>query len=181
MRRIAGVLITLGVLTVVAGASLRLAAWMGQNEAQASWEQEVAEPDLSATATGVTRLSFPALGREFFVLDGATRTNLVLGPAHVQVPGAKSENGNFIIAAHRDTHFRILKDLKMGELITLDRHGQSFQYRIVALEVVRPTDDSFYQPTSKPVVTLVTCYPFYYLGRAPKRFIVRAELLESAT
>ncbi|MCU1335863.1 MAG: sortase family protein [Bryobacterales bacterium] len=162
------------------GASLRLAAWIGQTDARANWEKEVAEPGSTANATGVfTRLSFPARGREFFVLDGASRANLLLGPAHIEGTGTPGANGNFIVAAHRDTHFRILKDLKKGELITLNRRGRTFQYRIVALEVVRPTDNSFYQPTSTPVLTLVTCYPFYYLGRAPKRFIVRAELLES--
>jgi len=69
--------------------------------------------------------------------------------------------------------------VKKGEVVSIERDGHSFLYRIVKLEIVRPSDTTFYQPTSKPVLTLVTCYPFYYLGPAPKRFIVRAEMLDT--
>jgi len=102
-----------------------------------------------------------------------------MGPVRLQWSSLPGNTGNSVIAAHRDTHFRILKDLKKGEVVTVERDGRSFQYKIVALEIVRPSDSTFYQPTSNAVLTLVTCYPFYYLGPAPKRFIVRAELLDT--
>ena len=92
---------------------------------------------------------------------------------------APGQNGNCIIMAHRDTHFRLLKDVRKDQRIVLERDGRKFQYRIVALRVIESSDNRFYKPTSRSVLTLVTCYPFWYLGRAPKRFIVRAELLES--
>jgi sortase A len=113
------------------------------------------------------------------VRDGASFENLLLGPARLEWSSVPGDRGNSVIAAHRDTHFRILKDLKKGEVITLERNGHVFQYRIVALETVRSSDNTFYQPTRNSVLTLVTCYPFYYLGPAPKRFIVRAELLDT--
>ena len=68
----------------------------------------------------------------------------------------------------------------MGQQITLERGGQSFRYVIVDLQVVCPTDTRFYQSTRAPVLTLVTCYPFSYFGKAPQRFIVRAQLVESS-
>jgi len=113
------------------------------------------------------------------VRDGASVSNLLLGPARLEWSSVPGDRGNSVIAAHRDTHFRILKDLKKGEVVSIERDGHSFLYRIVKLEIVRPSDTTFYQPTSKPVLTLVTCYPFYYLGPAPKRFIVRAEMLDT--
>ena len=174
MRRIALVLIAVGCVIALAGGSLRLASWTGQQSVKAFWD------DGSRGGTGdYTLLSFPAHNAEFIVQDGASIENLVLGPTRLEWSSFPGDKGNSVIAAHRDTHFRILKDLKKGEVITLERDGHAFQYRIVALEIVRPTDNTFYQPTSNAVLTLVTCYPFYYLGPAPKRFIVRAEMLNS--
>jgi sortase A len=166
-----------GCVIAVAGASLGLAGWTGQQSAKALWDDELTG---ARGATGdYTRLSFPGHHANFIVRDGASVANLLLGPTRLEwssFPGAK---GNAVIAAHRDTHFRILKDLRKGEIVTVERDGRSFRYRIVTLEIVRPTDSTFYQPTSNAVLTLVTCYPFYYLGPAPKRFIVRAELLDT--
>ena len=170
MRRFAFGLMAVGCVLALAGASLRLVGWTGQPVA----EIESPEPGL-----GSTWLSFPAHNAEFMVRDGASFENLLLGPARLEWSSVPGDRGNSVIAAHRDTHFRILKDLKKGEVITLERNGHVFQYRIVALETVRSSDNTFYQPTRNSVLTLVTCYPFYYLGPAPKRFIVRAELLDT--
>ena len=132
-----------------------------------------------AEAELFTRLSFPERRKTFLVRDGATKENLLLGPARVDWSAVPGEQGNSIIAAHRDTHFRMLKDVRRGELINVERGRGVFQYRIVDLEIVPATDTTFYQAGKTPALTLVTCYPFYYVGPAPKRFIVRAELLDS--
>jgi sortase A len=177
MRRVAFALMAVGCLIALAGGSLGLVGLTGQQNAKALWDDGVTG---SHGATGeYTRLSFPAHHTDFIVRDGASVENLLLGPVRLEWSSIPGDRGNSVIAAHRDTHFRILKDLKKGEVITLERDGRAFQYRIVTLEILRPTDNTFYQPTSKAVLTLVTCYPFYYLGPAPKRFIVRAELLDA--
>jgi sortase A len=166
-----------GGIFALAGGSLGLAGWTGQKGAKAVWENDITE---SRDSTGeFSRLSFPAHNAAFIVRDGASVANLLMGPVRLQWSSLPGNRGNSVIAAHRDTHFRILKELEKGEVVTLERDGHSFQYRIVALEIVRPSDSTFYQPTSKAVLTLVTCYPFYYVGPAPKRFIVRAELLDT--
>jgi LPXTG-site transpeptidase (sortase) family protein len=179
MRRLAFALMAVGCVIALAGGSLGLAGWTGQQSAKALWADGVTG---FHDATGkYTRLSFPAHHADFIVRDGASVENLMLGPARLEWSSIPGDRGNSVIAGHRDTHFRILKDLKKGDIITLERDGHAFQYRIVTLEIVRPTDNTFYQPTSKAVLTLVTCYPFYYLGPAPKRFIVRAELLDTTS
>ena len=180
MQRFALALVMMGMATAIAGGILGLSAWTGQTAARARWEKERASEDVGA-AEALTRLSFPSQGKDFFVGEGATEENLLLGPSHVEWSGMLGAKGNAIIAAHRDTHFRVLKDLKKGELIDVERRGREFHYRIVSLEIVTANDRRFYAPTTVPTLTLVTCYPFYYLGSAPKRFIARAELVESSS
>lgn len=177
MRRTGLALIALGAGIAFAGGSLGFASWEGQRNARAQWEAEdhpLGVPELW------TRISFPSRGgHDLIVMDGASEGNLLRGPVRVEWAAEPGEHGNCIIAAHRDTHFRILQELKRGDQITLERSGQTYRYRIVAFQVVRADDTSFYQPTQAPVLTLVTCYPFSYVGKAPQRFIVRAELLQS--
>ena len=177
MRRTALGLIAFGIGIALAGGSLAFASWQGQRNARVQWEGEdhhLGKPE------SWTRISFPSQGgQDFIVADGASEGNLLRGPVRVEWAAAPGENGNCIIAAHRDTHFRILQELKKGDQITLERSGQTYRYQIVALQVVGADDTSFYQATPTPVLTLVTCYPFSYFGKAPQRFIVRAELFES--
>jgi sortase A len=179
MRRIALTLIALGAGIAFAGWSLAFAGWQGQSNARAQWagvNHEAGKPE------PWTRISFPAQGgQDFIAMDGATEDHLLRGPARVEWSAAPGEDGNCIIAAHRDTQFRILQDLKMGQQIQLERGGQTYRYLVVDLQVVSPTDNRFYQATQAPMLTLVTCYPFSYFGKAPQRFIVRAQLVESSS
>jgi sortase A len=89
------------------------------------------------------------------------------------------ETGNLGIAGHRDGFFRGLKDLAPKDEIELRRPGWSDTYVIDAINLVDPSDVSVLKPTRVPSVTLVTCYPFYYIGSAPQRYIVRASIKES--
>jgi len=176
MRKIALAMIAIGIAIAIAGGSLKVFAWKGQEDALTRWQAESHDAGKPAL---FTRLSFPAQGQDFIVADGATEDNLLRGPARVDWSVAPGQAGNCIIAAHRDTHFRILRELHKGEEIWLERSGGSYRYRIVSFKVIHPDDTTYYQPTTGPVLTLVTCYPFWFFGKAPERFIVRAELLGS--
>ena len=87
------------------------------------------------------------------------------------LPGTK---GNVGIAAHRDGFFRVLEDLKEGDALVLDTPVATEQYRVEWIRITTPEDVSVIEPTPGPAVTLVGCYPFYHVGPAPQRFIVRA-------
>jgi len=168
----------LGFTALLAGGILQFASVGGQDRAKIEWEASTAGVP---AADELTRLSFPAQGATFYVWDGASKKNLLLGPVHILQSATPGQSGNCIIAAHRDTHFRMLKDVKREDQIVLERAGRTYRYRITALHIVRAGDSRFYRATISPVLTLVTCYPFSYLGSAPKRFIVRAELLAPGT
>jgi sortase A len=82
--------------------------------------------------------------------------------------------GNMAIAAHRDGFFRALKDVALGDRIEIENLSGTRVYRVSALYIVNPDDTRPLRPTGRSTVTLVTCYPFYYVGSAPQRYIVRA-------
>ena len=84
--------------------------------------------------------------------------------------------GNIGIAAHRDSFFRALKDVKLGDSIHLKSLDRLDTYTVDRIEIVTPKDASVLEPRSAPSITLVTCYPFYFVGRAPQRYIVSASL-----
>jgi sortase A len=175
MRPIAFTLIAAGGVFTLAGVAFGVVSWTGQKSAQSLWDQEA--PGYRNLDVPM-RLSFPAQNKSFIVKNGASELNLLLGPARVEWSGIPGDEGNTVIAGHRDTHFRMLKDVRRNEVIAVERDGQTFRYRIVDLEIVSAANNKFYQDTGRGVLTLVTCYPFYYLGPAPKRYIVRAELLD---
>ncbi|HMK72412.1 MAG TPA: class D sortase, partial [Myxococcaceae bacterium] len=89
------------------------------------------------------------------------------------------EPGNIGIAGHRDGFFRGLKDVRPGDALELAIPGGSRTYRIDRIRVVKPQDVRDLEPTTIPTVTLITCYPFYFVGSAPERYIVRATLADA--
>lgn len=164
------------------GASFYVAQHAGQEEAREEWEQSTHAPAQTTTPAMpkgvVCRLSFPKLDKNLFVLDNTQDATLKKGPGlveHTAIPGTP---GNSAIAGHRDTHFRFLKDVKIGDDIWVEGPAGRTQYRVSWTRIVRPTDVTVLSPETKPVLTLITCYPFFWVGNAPKRYIVRAEKVE---
>lgn len=124
------------------------------------------------------RLSIPRLHTVLYVIEGTSHSALRRGPGHLEGTAFPGDAGNCVIAGHRDTHFRALKDIRKGDEIHLDTtHGQ-YRYRVSQMSIVTPSNTESLNPTATPVLNLVTCYPFWYVGSAPKRFVVRADLVQ---
>ena len=119
-------------------------------------------------------LRIPRLKLEVPVYDGTSDEVLDLAAGRIEDTALPGTAGNVGIAAHRDGFFRVLKDLKEGDALVLDTPVASEQYRVEWIRLTTPEDVSVIDPTPGPAVTLVGCYPFYYEGAAPQRFIVRA-------
>lgn len=96
------------------------------------------------------------------------------GLGHVPGTAVPGGAGNVAIAGHRDTLFRPLKDIRIGDLIQLEGQGFRVLYRVSGKKVTSPDDVSVLAPDGENRLTLVTCFPFYYVGHAPQRFIVQA-------
>lgn len=110
------------------------------------------------------------------VLEGTDDLTLNRGVGHIAGTARIGENGNVGLAGHRDGFFRGLKDIKVGDRIEVEEPGRVDTYVVDHLEIVAPQDVSALHSNGKPALTLVTCYPFYYIGSAPRRFIVHALL-----
>lgn len=125
-------------------------------------------------------LRIPALQLDVPVYAGTSDTNLNRGAGHIEGTAALiGQAGNIGIAAHRDGFFRKLKDVAIDDDIHLVLERRSLRYRVVELAVVSPHEIDVLASTDVPSVTLVTCYPFYFIGAAPQRYIVRAELYDA--
>jgi sortase A len=119
-------------------------------------------------------LRIPRLKLEVPVYDGTTDAVLDLAAGRIEDTALPGTKGNVGIAAHRDGFFRVLKDIKEGDTLELDTPVAAEHYRVEWIRITTPEDVSVIDPTPSPAVTLVGCYPFYHVGAAPQRFIVRA-------
>lgn len=119
-------------------------------------------------------LRIPRLGLEVPILEGTDDWTLNRAVGHIADTAAPGGEGNCGIAGHRDGFFRGLKDIQAGDEIALETRQGRETYRIERTWIVDPTDVSVLDPTPSRAITIVTCYPFYFIGSAPQRFIVRA-------
>src|SRR5688500_6284297 len=124
--------------------------------------------------SAVGRLDIPRLGVSAVVRTGTDARTLRLAVGHIPGTALPGEGGNVGLAAHRDTFFRRLRDIKADDEIIVTTPDGRFRYSVEGTKVVNPTDVWVLDATAKPALTLVTCYPFSYVGSAPQRFIVRA-------
>jgi sortase A len=122
----------------------------------------------------IGRIRIPRLRLNLMIREGVTAPTLRLAVGHVQSTALPGYPGNVALAAHRDTFFRPLRDIKKGDAITIETIGGNYQYAVDSIDIVSPTTVSVLEASNHPSLTLITCYPFYYVGSAPRRFIVRA-------
>ena len=133
-----------------------------------------------APSAGVVigRLEAPSVKMSTTVLEGSDDATLSRGAGHIEDTPFPGEAGNVGIAGHRDTVFRPLKGIQVGDPLELTTADRLYRYRISKTLIVGPNDVYVLDPTRTPTMTLVTCYPFEYVGHAPRRFIVQAELVK---
>jgi sortase A len=176
------VLLAAGAFLLMRGARDLLESQWGQREAAQQFDQAASapssendrhEPQLGDT---VAKLLIPRLETQLYVVEGVDAQDLRRGPGHMPGTALPGGGGNCVIAAHRDTHFRVLKDIQRGDDIVLQTSSGQFLYRVRKTEIVSPKNTKPIQPTDGAVLNLITCYPFYYVGNAPRRFIVEAQL-----
>jgi sortase A len=132
-----------------------------------------APPALAAGLIG--RLEISRLGLSAIVMEGTDGKTLRRAAGHISGTSLPGQPGNVGIAGHRDTLFRPLRNIRRDDIIKLTTLRGDFIYRVVSTRVVSPSDVAVLDSGSNEILTLVTCYPFYFIGSAPDRFIVRAE------
>jgi sortase A len=129
----------------------------------------------------IGRIEVPRLVLSVAVMEGVDATTLRRAVGHIPGTALPGEPGNVGLAGHRDTFFRLLKDVKIKDEIQISTGKGSFTYQVVSLRVVEPENVGVLAPSGENVLTLVTCFPFYFVGPAPKRWIVRARQVSPTT
>lgn len=149
-------------------------AWMVNRQAIRVFAQP---HPLSLVTTGelVGRMEIPRLKISVAVAEGTDAATLRRAAGHILGTSLPGQAGNIGIAGHRDTVFRPLRQARQGDVIVLVTSQGEYRYRVVSTTIVSPTDVGVLKPDGHEILTLVTCYPFFFIGPAPDRFIVRAE------
>lgn len=140
--------------------------------------EEKKEPGELGSLVG--RIEIPRIDVSAIVLEGVDKKTLRRGVGRIPETALPGNGGNVGLAAHRDSFFRGLKDIRKNDIITLKTLDDTYYYRVDWTEIVLPKDTQVLEDSGVPELTLVTCYPFYYVGSAPKRFIVRARRIDEA-
>jgi len=167
------------------------AAYGGITQRYQSWKftRETAAPATTAAMAApeagppdvhdgdrVGRLEIPRLGLSVMVFQGVEESELVAGAGHVPGTPPPGGDGNVVIAAHRDTYFRKLSGILPGDQIRVVTLHDTYEYTVDSSETVDPDATQVMESRDRDELTLITCYPFYFVGSAPKRFIVHAGL-----
>ncbi len=151
--------------------------WQEEQSTQQSGPQKAS---LHATDNGLIRLSIPKIDLDDIVVEGTSRKQLLIGPGHMVETAMPGQNGNSVITGHRDTFFRHIYELNKGDMILVRRNGEVYRYEVTGKRVVQPDDISVIHPTSDARLTLITCYPTYFIGPAPERLVVFSKLVDHA-
>jgi sortase A len=134
-------------------------------------------PSPEADPLVLGRIEIPRIGVSAIVREGDDDTTLSLAVGHIPGTARPGERGNMALAGHRDSFFRALRLIQIHDTILIRTAGRRYEYRVDSTKVVAPEAMQVLDPAGDAVLTLVTCYPFGYLGHAPNRFIVRASRL----
>ncbi|HEV2665548.1 MAG TPA: class D sortase [Blastocatellia bacterium] len=177
------VLLIIGLLALSYVGYALLDARLYQAEQARRFERELKETNLPrAKSSGIAvsegsplgRIEISAVGLTTMILEGTEEGTLQRAVGHIRGTPLPGQRGNVAIAGHRDTYFRGLRDIGVNDEITLTTLSGSYHYRVDSTKVVKPEETEVLKDDGADTLTLVTCYPFNFVGSAPKRFIVRA-------
>jgi sortase A len=179
-RPVAFLFLTIGLLLSLHVAHSYASMMASQRQLTQQWQQQQRSPSAPSLPASVTRVSIPKINLDVMVVEGTSHSSLLGGPGHLDDTPAPGESGNSVIAAHRDTFFRHLGDLGRGDDIFVRRAGHAYHYVVKRKEIVQPNDVAVMRPSPQNRLTLITCYPAYYIGPAPQRLVVIAELIDDS-
>jgi sortase A len=158
-------------------------AWFFQRRESNHFErlrqQRLAVPVALTTERGLLgRLEIARLGLSVMVVEGDDHRTLRRAVGHIPGTAMPGQSGNMALTGHRDTFFRPLRNIRTDDVILLTTLQGQYRYRVLSTQVVSPDNVTVLDPSQNEILTLITCHPFYFVGAAPNRFIVRAERIQ---
>ena len=179
------VLALVGIILFGDGAYIHAKAWLAQVLLERAFDRSIAtgqpvKPWSWADTWPIARIEVKRIGASAIVLEGTSGQALAFGPGHLDRTADAGERGIAVYAAHRDTHFRFLRDVSIGDVIEITRaDGKHFRYRADASSVVRFDASGIDPATQDHELVLTTCWPFDAVTPGPERYILRATLMET--
>ncbi len=172
-------LLTVGSLLIGDSLLFYAKGFLGQELLRIAWNQtKTNEVDTKAWPWSKTypvgNLIIPKIDFDKVIIKGSDNGSMVYGSGHFSGSALPGEIGNCIIAGHRDTFFRRLGEIIKGDRIYLEGKNSRGWYEVSDIEICHPEDLHWLEPLSERVLTLITCYPFDFIGTAPQRYIIRA-------
>ena len=146
---------------------------------KSKWSGQIVKPWRGADTWPVAKLTIHSIGLSDIVLKDAGEESLSLGPSHIFESARPGSTGNVAIAGHRDSFFRNLKSVKRGDEIELESVRVRQHFTVSSIEITDPDTTHWVENRDDTVITLITCYPFDYIGPAPKRYVVRGNLIKT--
>lgn len=146
---------------------------------ESSGEDELAEPMAVSLVAGeeIGGVYFPVLEISIPVFEGVSEEELARGVGHVPGTLLPGDGGNIVLSGHRDTVFRRLEELEVGDKVIFGLAGGLYTYKIGKIRIVDKEDNSVVVPRGREVLTITTCYPFRFIGSAPERYVLEAEFI----
>jgi sortase A len=167
---------TFGLLSIGYWVQLGVKARWGQMQGARELERPGGAAPSHLNGDVVGRLEIPRLSLSTIVFEGADQDVLERGAGHLPGSALPGDRGNTVLAAHRDTFFRPLRGIRVGDVVKIHTEPKDSVYVVEYARIVEPDEVDVLKPTPEPALTLITCYPFRYIGPAPERFVVRAVL-----
>ena len=160
--------------------------WAFQQRESSNLQRVLEDHNVSAlpaiAAKGlIGRLEIPRLGLSVILMEGDDPKTLRRAVGHIRGTPLPGHVGNVALSGHRDSFFRPLRNIRENDVIVITTFEGQYRYRVVSTRIVAPDDIAVLNASEGEILTLVTCYPFYFVGAAPDRFIVRAERLHSTS
>lgn len=173
-------LILVGVALLIYVGAQYATMYAAQRRLTQEWQQQNLQlpTEPARLVTTLTRLTIPTIKLDAVVVEGVNRKDLLMGPGHLPDTPEPGQAGNAVISAHRDTFFRHIHELKKGDYILVQRAGRQFRYEVTGNKILQPDDVWVTKPTPDSQLTLLTCYPTYYIGPAPQRLAVFSKLVD---
>ncbi len=159
-------------------------AWVFQQRESLDLQRQIAaelgSPNVAPSGL-IGRLEIPRLGLSVMLMEGDDAKTLRRAVGHIRGTALPGQPGNVALSGHRDTFFRPLRNIRENDVIVVTTLHGEYRYRVESTRIVAPDDIAVLNAGEGEILTLVTCYPFYFVGAAPDRFIVRAERLHSSS
>ena len=177
------VIIITGSCQFGAGTYIYVKAQLAQHLLNTAWNKTIngkvnVKPWNWADTYPVAKIIFANTKKEFIVLAGGTGRTMAFGPGHVSATPLPGNNGNSVIVGHRDTHFKILKNIKLGEIINLQTPENELSYTVTDIFIVHQKETQILQNLGREELTLITCYPFdSYQASGPLRYVIKAQII----